>query len=70
MSDTITVDGENYTAEPRASYAPGAIAWVVRWYKGILPSGEFLEGEVWPPVGVTWTAMDAVQEAIKRNRWH
>jgi hypothetical protein len=72
--EIVVIDGVKYDAEKRAAYdiTLKNPPWVVRRF--IDPSvddpGEaFMEAEVWPPPGVTWTAKDAVQAAIKGQHW-
>jgi hypothetical protein len=71
--EIVVIDGVKYDAEQRSNYDQTLVpGWIVRRF--IDPSvddpGEaFMEAEVWPPPGVTWTAKDAVEAAIKWQHW-
>lgn len=72
MSDTITVNGEAYSAEQIV----GTSVWIVKWFTTTHSSvpnnilaGQVAEAEVYQPSGAIWTGKDAVEAAIKQGSW-
>jgi fructose-specific component phosphotransferase system IIB-like protein len=72
VSDTITVNGEAYSADQ----LPGTSVWIVKWFTATHSSvpnnilaGQVAEAEVYQLSGATWTGKDAVEAAIKQGSW-